>query len=64
MPGQFAHTTLLDSICNERLEELPNLSPSMRPALTNYLPYCKLRDFSPHCPSCVGTDSAVGVRQV
>jgi hypothetical protein len=60
MPGHFAHITLVDSICNERLEELPNLSPSLRSALANYLPYCKLGAVSPDCPAVVGQDAAAG----
>ncbi len=60
MPGHFAHVMLVDSICSNRLEEIPNLSPSIRSALQNYTPYCKLGAVSPDCPSCVGQDDASG----
>ena len=60
MPGHFAHISMVEALCNERLDELPNLSPSLRYALTNYLPYCKLGAVSPDCPAVVGQDAATG----
>ena len=60
MPGHFAHITLVDSICREHLDELPNLSPSVRSALKNYLPYCKLGAVGPDCPALVGQNAATG----
>jgi hypothetical protein len=60
MPGHFAHISMVDSICNERLQELPDLSPTLRSALTNYLPFCKLGAVSPDCPAVVGQDAATG----
>ena len=60
MPGHFAHIALVDSIINERWNELPNLSPSLESALSNYLPYCKLGAVAPDCASCTGQNAASG----
>ena len=60
MPGHFAHIALVDSIISERWNKLPNLSPSLESALTNYLPYCKLGAVAPDCASCTGQNAASG----
>ena len=60
MPGHFAHILMVEAISNDRLSEIPEMSPSVRSALTNYLPYCKLGAVSPDCGACTLQDAAKG----
>jgi len=61
MPAQFAHILLVNSICTpEGLNAIPTLMPSVRAALQNYVPFCRLGAASPDCPSVVGSTDATG----
>jgi Zinc dependent phospholipase C len=61
MAGQFAHILLVNSICTpEGLDLIPDLLPSVRSALQNYQPFCRLGAVSPDCPSVVGSTDATG----
>ena len=65
MPGQFAHILLVNSICTpEHLDSIPDLLPSVRSALENYQPFCRLGAVSPDCPSVVGSTDATGWGEV
>jgi hypothetical protein len=61
MAGQFAHILLVNTICTpEGLESIPDLLPSVRSALENYQPFCRLGAVSRDCPSVVGSTDATG----
>ena len=61
MAGQFAHILLVNSVCTpEGLDSIPDLMPSVRSALENYQPFCRLGAVSPDCPSVVGATDATG----
>jgi len=61
MAGQIAHILLVNSICTpEGLDAIPDLLPSVRSALKNYQPFCRLGAVSPDCPSLVGSTDASG----
>lgn len=61
MPSQFGHILLVNSICTaEGLNSIPTLMPSVRSALDNYIPFCRLGAASPDCPSLVGSTDATG----
>ncbi len=65
MPGQFAHICLVDSICTpEGLDQITDLMPSVRSALENYQPFCRLGAVSPDCPSVVGSSGATGWNEI
>ncbi len=61
MPGSFAHMVLVESVCSpEGLDSIPHLMPSIRSALENYRPFCRLGAVSPDCPLVVGSADAIG----
>ena len=61
MAGTFAHICLVNSACTpEGLNTIPTLIPSVRAALENYQPFCRLGAVSPDCPALVGQDCATG----
>jgi hypothetical protein len=61
MAGQFAHISLVDTVCTpEGLDSVANLIPSVRSALENNRPFCRLGAVSPDCPSVVGATDATG----
>lgn len=65
MPGQLAHIALVDSLlAPEVLDRIPSLIPSIRLALDNYQPFCRLGAVSPDCPSMIGQDDATGWNEI
>lgn len=65
MPGQFAHICLVNSACTtEGLDSIVDLMPSVRSALKNYRPFCRLGAVSPDFPSVVGSTDATGWNSV
>ena len=61
MAGQFAHISLVDTVCTpEGLDSVADLIPSVRSALENNRPFCRLGAVSPDCPSVVGATDATG----
>ncbi len=61
MPGQFVHMSLVNSVCTpEGLAQVTGLTPTLRSALRNYTPFCRLGAASPDCPSLVGSTDATG----
>jgi hypothetical protein len=62
MAGPYAHLILVDRLCQNQaqLDSIPNLTSSMRSALENYTPFCKLGAVSPDCPALVGNTGATG----
>jgi hypothetical protein len=61
MAGQFAHICLVNKVCEPQgLDAVRNLMPSVRSALENYTPFCRLGAVSPDCPSVVGSTDATG----
>lgn len=60
MAAPYAHIILVDCLCREQLDSVQNLTASMRQALNNSTPYCKLGAVSPDCPSLVGNTGATG----
>jgi len=61
MAGQFAHISLANSVCTaEGLDSIADLMPSVRSALENHRPFCRLGAVSPDCPSVVGSTDATG----
>ena len=64
MAAAYAHIILVDRLCRDRIDDIPNLTPSMRTALQNYTPFCKLGAVSPDCPYVVGNTGATGYANV
>jgi hypothetical protein len=64
MAGTYAHIMLVDTICQQNLSSIPTLSATMRQALQNYTPFCKLGAVSPDCPSLVGATGPTGYGKV
>jgi hypothetical protein len=61
MAGQFAHMSLVDTICTrEGLDSVADLIPSVRSALENNRPFWRVGAVSPDCPSVVGATDATG----
>lgn len=60
MAAPYAHIVLVDRLCREKLDSVQNLTVSMRQALENCIPFCKLGAVSPDCPSLVGNTGASG----
>ncbi len=61
MAGQLTHLCLVDSVSTpEALDQIPTLIPSVRAALDNYHPFCRLGAVSPDCPAFVGSTDAMG----
>jgi hypothetical protein len=61
MAGQLAHICLVNSICTpEHIDEVSNLTPSLRIALLNFTPFARLGAVSPDCPSLMGETDASG----
>ncbi len=63
MAGTYAHIILASSLCRERalLNQFP---ASIRAALKNYEPFCKLGSVGPDCPYVVGSTGATGYANV
>src|ERR1035437_8454023 len=61
MVGQFAHISLVDTVCTpEGLDSVADLIPSVRSTLENNRPFWRLGAVSPDCPSVVGATDATG----
>jgi hypothetical protein len=59
MAGTYAHIILVDSLCRQP-DSIPDLPASIRHALKNYRPFCKLGAVGPDCPYAVQSTGATG----
>jgi hypothetical protein len=61
MAGQFAHICLVNAVTTpDILDSIPSRMPSIRSALENYRPFCRLGAVSPDSPAFVGSTDAKG----
>ena len=64
MAGAFTHLIIVDTLCREKLDSIPNLKGSVRTALSNCTQYCKLGAVSLDCPYFVYNTGATGYGNV
>jgi len=65
MAGQLVHIALVDALLTPSvLDGIPTLLPSVRDALDNYRPFCRLGAVSPDCPAVVYQDDATGWSEI